>query len=590
MCGIFGYIGSKKNATQIVFNGLKKLEYRGYDSWGIAVKNSNSIRYDKHVGKISETSVSLPKSLIAIGHTRWATHGAVTRINAHPHFSSNKSFMLAHNGIVENYQNLKKKLQKKEYKFKTETDTEIIVRLIEEKLKITDNLVIAVRKAFKQLSGRNTIIILTKNDQIIALRNGSPLVIGIDSHQKEIYLSSDTLSFAALVEKILVIDNGQMVICQSNKVQLKNVDNGKNVKIEWEKNNIKDAKASKHGYQHYMIKEINEAPFVISQVSKQDTKKLKNLASVIKKSKNIYIIGSGTAGAAAAQTAYYLRLFSKIPAISLIGAESREYYDLFSKNDLIIALSQSGETADVLEVLEIAKSKGVKIASFVNMFGSMMTRMSDYKFLANAGPEICVMSTKIFVSQLAWGYLIAKIVQGKYSEGIKNLNNLSLATSKFLRSKKNIINIKNLAKKLVNTKSIYLLGRGQDLQIVKEGMVKIIEGSYIHAHAIPAGDLKHYAITLMEDKVPVIALVSNDFPQNDCLNSVSEVKARGAIVFGFASKNYDKFDYYFKVPDMKETSAIMNIIPLQLLAYHMALILGNNIDKPRNIAKSVTVK
>jgi glucosamine--fructose-6-phosphate aminotransferase (isomerizing) len=589
MCGIYGYMG-EKDATKVVFNGLKRLDYRGYDSWGLGVKDRLELKCDKHAGKIAEAKVRLPQSSIAIGHTRWATHGAVNDTNAHPHFASDRSFMLAHNGIVENYQQLKSQLLKKKHSFRTETDTEVIVRLIEEENKRASNLVLAARRAFRQLSGRNTIIILTQKGRIIGVRNGSPLVVGADSDLKEIYLSSDTLSFAPWVEKVLVLDNGQMIVCQPGKMELKAIVNGRKSVLRWEKNSIKDTKAGKQGHQHYMIKEINEAPVVIERVVRQEFKHYSQLAEAIKQSRQVYTIGSGTAGAAAAQIAFYLRRWAKIPALSLIGAESREYYDLFKQGDLIIAPSQSGETADVLEVLEIAQDKGVKIASYVNMLGSMMTRMSDYKFMAQAGPEICVMSTKIFVSQLAWGYLVAKTAAGKYSQGVKNLNQLALAMRRYLDDKKAINKIKRLAKKLAQVKDIYLLSRAQNLQIIREGMIKIIEGAYIHAHAVPAGDLKHYAITLIEKGVPVIAVLANDFVKNDVINAINEVKARGAEVIAISPDKYDKFDYFIKVPDTQETSAIMNIIPLQLLAYYMAVERGNNVDKPRNIAKSVTVK
>lgn len=257
---------------------------------------------------------------------------------------------------------------------------------------------------------------------------------------------------------------------------------------------------------------------------------------------------------------------------------------------MIIAPSQSGETADVLEVLEVAKKKGVKIASFVNMSGSTMTRMSDIKFMTQSGPEVCVMSTKVFVSQIAWGYLIAKIAQGKLKEGVRNLNDLAYQMDKYLKDRKNHKAIKLIGKKLIKAKNIFLLGKYQNLNIIKEGMVKIIEGTYKHAHAIPAGDLKHYAITLIEKGVPVISAVSCDVAERDILNAVNEVKARGATIIGISPKPHQSFDFHLQVPDTKETSAIMNIIPLQLLSYYMTVELGHNVDKPRNIAKSVTVK
>ncbi len=587
MCGIFGYVG-RKNATDVILEGLKRLEYRGYDSWGIAVCK-DSLQVVKKVGAIGDLIglSSLPAANIGIGHTRWATHGGVVELNAHPHFSTDKSFVLAQNGIVENHEILREKLKNKNYKFISETDTEVIVRLLENKLKTKNNLELAVRDTFLELEGRNTIIILTKNNQIIAARNGSPLIIGINSKTDETFFSSDTLSFAPYVDKILVVDNGQIVNYQNKKIVLKNIKSGKILKPKYKKLNMKADKVDKEGYDHFMLKEINESAYVIRQLLNQNYDK--KFISQLKKAKRVYTIGSGTAGIAASQIAFYLRTFAKINANSLIGADAREYQDLFTKDDLIIAPSQSGETADVLEVLEVAKKKGVKIATFVNMQGSTMSRIADYSFMANAGPEICVMSTKIFISQISWGYLISKIAAGKKEKGVENLKYLIKQIEEYLSGGQSKT-VKKLAKDLVLKKDIFLLGKYQNLNIIYEGMVKIIEGSYKHAHGLPAGDLKHYAITLVEKGVPVIAVVSNDVVKADVLNAVNEVKSRGAQVIGIASEFNKSFDHFLQVPDTGETSAIMNTIPLQLLAYYLAFCLGNNIDKPRNIAKSVTVK
>ena len=590
MCGIFGYVGRQSDAAKIVFEGLKRLEYRGYDSWGIAVLNEEGIRASKKVGAIGdlEKDISLPDSFIGIGHTRWATHGGISETNAHPHYSSDKSFALAQNGIVENYADLRRVLLKKGYNFATETDTEVIVRLIEDKAKKSANLKEALRQAFLELKGRNTAILITKNGEIIAARNGSPLVIGIEG--SDIYLSSDTLSFAPFAKKMIVVDNGQLVDCSKGRIALYEMKTGQKIKHRFVDINLADNRIDKEGYPHFMLKEIHEGPDAIRQLLERGLKEYLDFARVIKRAKNVYTIASGTTGIAAAQIAFYLRRYPKIKAISLIGADALEYLDLMTADDLIIAPSQSGETADVLEILEIAKKKGVKIASFVNMQGSTMTRMSDYKFMAQAGPEVCVMSTKVFVSQIAWGYLISKITVGKSGEGIKNLHLLSLVMAKYLKSPKNHSALKTLAEKLLSAKDIFLLGKFQNFNIIKEGMVKLIEGTYKHAHAMPAGDLKHYAITLMEEGVPVIFEISEDEAKFDVINAVNEVKARGAYVVGIAPSRHESFDYHLEVPDTSETSAIMNIIPLQLLAYYLTVKLGYNVDKPRNIAKSVTVK
>lgn len=589
MCGIFGYTGGERDATETVLNGLKRLDYRGYDSWGVGISVNGFLKVEKHAGKIGESPAHLPKSRVAIGHTRWATHGAVTDINAHPHFASDKSFILAHNGIAENYEGLKRGLQKDGYKFVSQTDTEIIVRLIEKMRKAGGSLENAVSRAFMRLEGRNTIIILSKDGDIIAVRNGSPLVIGTDYKNREIYLSSDTLSFAPFVKKILVVDNGQMVICGKSGIRLKNVKSGRTAPLRFEKNTIKDGSVDKGRFKHFMIKEIYDTPAVINRIVEADTGEMLKLVKTMRAAKRVFTLGSGTAGVSAAQIAFYLRTYAHIPAIALVGAEAKEYYDMFNKRDIIIAPSQSGETADVLEVLEVAKKKGVTIASHVNMAGSMMTRMSDLKFMALAGPEICVMSTKVFSAQIAWGYLLAKCASGKLKNGAKNLEALSAGMKRYLDDPKTHSGIRRVARYLAKSKSIYLLAQGQNLQIIKEGMVKLIEGAYVHAHAFLAGDLKHYAITLMEKGVPTVFVFSNDSLKKGLMNAVNEVRARGADVIGIGPDTDESFKHFLLVPDTGETSAILNVIALQLLAYYMAVELKHNIDKPRNIAKSVTV-
>lgn len=587
MCGIFGYVGLK-NASKVILEGLKRLEYRGYDSWGIAVAKEE-IKLNKKVGAIGDldSAGSLPSSKIGIGHTRWATHGGVTDENAHPHFSSDKSFCLAQNGIVENYQTLKGKLIQKGYTFKTETDTEVIVRLVEDEYQKTKDLFEAIRLTFLQLEGRNTFIVLTRGGQIMAARNGSPLVIGIEGN--EIFFSSDTLSFAPFAKKMIVVENGQLVSCEDGKIKITDI-KGREFKYRLENVSLEDNSISKEGYKHFMIKEVNEIPYAINHLVALDFKEYDGFIKALQKAPNVYTIGSGTAGVAAAEIAFYLREIGKIKAVSLIGADCYEYIDLLKKGDLMIAVSQSGETADVLEVLEAAKRKGVVLASYVNMHGSTMTRISDFKFMSGAGPEICVVSTKVFASQIAWGYLIAKIVEGKGSEGRENLSKLSGGIETYLNIQENHEQTKELAKYLLKKKDIFLLGKAQNYNIIREGMVKIIECSYKHAHAMPAGDLKHYAITIMEKGVPVIVAVSRDNVRLEVINAVNEVRTRGAEVIGISSEQADNFDFLLEVPETGETSAIMNLIPLYLLAYYMAAEMGHNVDKPRNLAKSVTVK
>lgn len=595
MCGIYSYQGSNDAAAEVLA-GLKRLEYRGYDSWGIAVPvpADGTIAVHKQVGKISDiadrSSLSVPATQVAIGHTRWATHGGVTQQNAHPHAASDGSFVLAQNGVVQNYLELKKMLLAQGYTFVSETDTEVIVHLIEEERKTTASLIQAVRQAFLKLEGRNTIILMTTQGEVMAARNGSPLVVGLNHTTGDIYISSDTLSFASQVEKIVVIENGQLVRFENGRLVVEQIKDSSPVSYQEEAIGHLTQNLDKEGYDHFMLKEIHENPTVIRQVTKTPLDQLHELATVLKQARRVYTIGSGTAGIAAAQMAFYLRAHARLDATSLVGADAVEYFDLFSPEDVLIAPSQSGETADVLEVLEVAKAKGITIVTYVNMQGATMTRLADLPFLAQAGPEICVMSTKVFTSQVAWGYLVAKAVQGQTSEGIERLLAVADQIENYVNDPTVILQLQSVAQYLAAQSDIFLLGKAQCFQIIREGMVKIIEGTYRHAQALPAGDLKHYAITLMEKGVPVMVVTAHDEVEGDVLTAAQEVKARGASVIGIGPTPDPSFEQHLALPDTGETAALTALVPLQLLAYYATVKLGHDVDHPRNIAKSVTVK
>lgn len=589
MCGIFGYNGQKQ-ASKIIFTGLKRLEYRGYDSWGLAIQSRQAIAIQKQIGELP-TSLSQPLTgTVGIGHTRWATHGGVSKINAHPHLSADKSFAVAHNGIVENYQTLQQRLQAKGHTFRTQTDTEVILRLIEEQLRHQDTLFTAVTKTLQKIRGRNTFILLEKSGRLIAAKNGSPLIVGFGKHQS-VYFSSDMLSLSPFVTKVLELQNGQVVAATASTCKLYNLPTQSFVPVRPRR--VKATSSitiDKQGYNHFMIKEIHDTPYALQQVILQPQKPLRQLARAIKKARHVYTIGSGSSGIAAHQIAFYLQTYAHISASPLIGAESTNHLPLINAQDLVIAPSQSGETADVLEVIETLTQRGVPIASYVNMPGSSLTRLSTYPFMINAGPEMCVMATKVFTAKLAWGYLLAKTVAGEYTSAISQLRKTKTSLSRYLQTPAHHRHIKKVAKQLIKADSIFILGKAQNLAIAREGMVKIIEGTYIHAHAIPAGDLKHYAITIIDKSVPVIVILSPDATQVDCRNAISEVKARRAHVIAVAPNPITSDTGWLPAPKLTQTSAIGNIIPLQLLSYYMTVALGNNVDKPRHIAKSVTVR
>ena len=591
MCGIFGYKGNKE-AFKVVLEGLTRLEYRGYDSWGISTVKDDSIKTVKNVGSIG-SALNLfgqEKGIhIAIGHTRWATHGGVNRTNAHPHSSTDNSFVLAQNGIFENFLEIKNELKEKGYKFISDTDTEVIVRLIEETGKAHNlDLKEAIREAFKRLEGRNTIIILDKSGTIYAVKNGSPLVLGTnDSH--EYFLSSDALSFSDTASQIIVIENFQLIEIKEAPA-LYDVKTGEELSLAWQKLEISGGEISKGGYDHFMLKEIMEQPETIKKaVRLLDEEMLEKLKKQIKSSTTVYTIGSGTAGVAAALGAFYLRKIAKINAISLIGAESQEYYDLFKADDLVIVPSQSGETADVLEALEIVRQKKVNIASFVNMPGSTISRNSLFPFMASAGPEIAVASTKIFTSQAIWFYLLAHFLNGTLEEAKKTALEAAEKLDSWLKSSE-LKHIQELAEELVDLEDLYLFGKSEYYQIAREGMIKLIEVANVHAHALPSGDLKHYVIAMIQEGVHAIALVPEDEKRNDVLNAVEQIKTRGGTIIGVSPVNHSEFNHFIKIPSAGELTAILAVMPLQLLTYYLTLKRGKPIDKPRNIAKSVTVK
>lgn len=593
MCGIVGYIG-KQDSSQIVLEGLKNLEYRGYDSWGIAVNDRKGIEVFKKVGEIdiSKGELPLPKTSSAIGHTRWATHGGVNYTNAHPHYSTKKDFILAQNGIVENYQQLKDYLKEKDYEFKTETDTEVIVRLIEDTCKEESELREAVRVAFNQLDGRNTVIVLDgENDQhIIAVRNGSPLVLGVG--EDGIFLASDALAFAKHTKDVIFLDNFDLVEIDGDNFNIYDAKTGikKDYKVTKLTNKIKGV--SKGEYEHFMIKEIVEQKDTVLKAADYKEEDLKLLIKAIKNAKRVYVTGAGTAGFASGQIAYYLRNIAKVDALDVRSYDFETFLPILNKDDLVIAVSQSGETADTIEILEFAQDLGCELGCIVNVEGSTIHRMSDYKYLVNAGPEICVASTKVFTSQCTFGYLLAKSMAGGYKEAKIYIQELSDGLNDYFNDK-SFDQIKKLAKRVKDNEHYFILGKGQNSFISLEGALKVKEISYKHFEGFSAGELKHGVIALVEDDTPVFSIISDDKHSRDIISATEEVKARGAFTVGIGDMKFKDercFKYFLPTAQSKELGALANVVAFQLLSYFLASSLGRNIDKPRNLAKSVTVK
>ena len=585
MCGIYAQISQENSAAEDIYQGLKTLEYRGYDSWGIAIKYQGAIKIERHIGKIAQAKITLPKSNIGIGHTRWATHGGVTEFNAHPHVDCSGKIALVHNGIVENYQTLKSDLYKKSHKFTTETDSEVIVHLIEEFAKKSD-IKTAVFKAFKQLEGSNAIAVLDiDSESIIACRNGSPLIVGLNDN--EFYLASDVTAFLKKTKKAVYIDNKQGVVISSSEIKLYDFTEMTLLTPKIEIIDWKVEEAQKGGYAHFLLKEIMEQPNTILKTSKINEREIKKIAEKIKDSR-LAIIGCGTAYFCSLAGQYF---FAEAGVnCNAYGAyEFAPFARFYDDKTITIAVSQSGETADTIDAARKAKESGSFLVAIVNTRGSTLERMADLVIPVSAGPEIAVISTKAFTSQLTTLYLIAEAVNNQYPQAVKQLEKMCQELEVWLTSKINEDLIK-IVKKIIDDNNIYLIGKYLNYPASMEFALKIKETSYIHSEAFASGELKHGVITLIQKGTPCIVLASRDNTQKEILSSASELKARGGFIIGVAPFAASEFDNHLSTPDFGRLTIFPNIIVGQLMGYYLGIGRGADPDKPRNLAKSVTVK
>ncbi len=586
MCGIVGFIG-KEQAAPLIYDSLKKLEYRGYDSFGFATIDSAGLHVEKGVGKISDASrIELP-GRAGIGHSRWATHGNVTKKNAHPHTDCTGKVAVVHNGIIENFGELRKELEGRGHIFKSQTDTEIIPHLIEEQLSEGLEFDKAVMKAVKRLEGRYAIVALCSEDhRLIGVRRGSPLIVG--KGEDKSFIASDIPAFLEHTNKVMYLDDNEMVIADG-ETRFYNVDSGEEVfkrliEIEW------DAKQAEKGdHPHFLIKEIMEQKDTIIRAINQNEELIQQTAEAIKKARGTFFTGCGTAGKVCMTGEY---IFSKVAGKhvnSIVSSEFPNYHHFLTDKTLMITVSQSGETADVMEAVEIAKEKGVKIISLVNVMGSSLQRISDLAFMINAGPEKAVASTKVTTAQIALLTLLSYAVAGRLTEGKTLLIETASKVNDMLNPRYEA-RLVDLAEKLMCSKNIYLIGRSINYPIALEGAIKIMEISNIHAQGFAGGELKHGPLALIEEGTPCIVFVSNDESRNDIISNAMEVKTRGGFIIGVSPENHDVFDYWIRVPDAGNASPIVNLIPIQILAYHLGVKRGCDPDYCRNLAKSVTVK
>ena len=614
MCGIVGYIGDK-NAYEIVINGLRRLEYRGYDSSGIALYNSE-LNVCKTKGKVEKlvkkAKKRIPlKATIGIGHTRWATHGEPNDTNAHPLISNNGSLVIVHNGIIENYATVKNELISKGYKFKSETDTEVLVNLIEY-VQVTENVKLgkAVQLALSQVVGAYAIAVFDKKkpDEIVVARLGSPLAIGIG--EGEMFIGSDVTPFLDFTRKVIYPQEGQVGVLRNHKeTKFYEIAGDSIISPTIETLELELSEIEKGGYDHFMLKEIHEQPKAIIDTLRGRLKlnkgiiKLSGIDNNLKKftsANKITIIGCGTSWHAGLVGEYIFEKISRISVEVEYASEFRYRDPIINTNDIVIAISQSGETADTLAAMKLAKEKGAFVFGICNVVGSSITRESHSGTYTHAGPEIGVASTKAFTTQISVLYLMALKIgkeKGIISSTLFNnyLAELKLIPEKIEKALSYNSKVEEIAEQIKDSSNCLYLGRGFNFPVALEGALKLKEISYIHAEGYPAAEMKHGPIALIDKNMPTVVIATAKGHYDKVVSNIREIQSRKGKIIAIITEG-DKdvkeiADYYIEVPETIESlTPLITTIPLQLLSYHIAVKLGKNVDQPRNLAKSVTVE
>jgi glucosamine--fructose-6-phosphate aminotransferase (isomerizing) len=612
MCGIVAYIG-KREAWDILVSGLKRLEYRGYDSSGISVISNADIKTFKKKGKVQDL-VNFSENAdkignIGIGHTRWATHGVPNDVNAHPHLSNNGEISLIHNGIIENYASLKSMLEKSGYHFFSQTDTEVLVNLIEEVQK-SENLPIeeAIRVALTKVVGAYAIVVIDKKspNKLVAARKSSPLVLGVGDG--EYFLASDASPIIEWTKDVVYLNDDEIVTIEGKTFTIKNLENVQQTpfikKLEMEIESIE-----KGGWDHYMLKEIHQQVETIndairgrinSETGEVTLGALNELGDKLNEIKRIIIVACGTSWISGLVGEFLIEDLARIPVEVEYASEFRYRNPIVGEGDLVIAISQSGETADTIAALELAKSKGAIIYGICNVVGSTIARMTDFGSYIHAGPEIGVASTKAFTGQIAILTLFALQLaskKGAIEESTlkKIVNDLTTISDKVKNVLSKDSEIKEIANLWKDSKNALYLGRGYNFPVALEGALKLKEISYIHAEGYPAAEMKHGPIALIDENMPVVFIANNESIREKAISNIQEVKARGGRILAIVKVGDEEIrkmvDWVIEIDEISEQlSPLLSVIPLQLLAYHIAVARGCNVDQPRNLAKSVTVE
>ena len=615
MCGIVGYIG-KKEAYPIILNGLKRLEYRGYDSAGIALFDGTDIQLCKTKGKVASLEEKAEKEIsrkgsLGIGHTRWATHGVPNDVNSHPHYSNSGDLVIIHNGIIENYDSLKKELIKRGYTFTSDTDTEVLVNLIED-IQKNENVKLgkAVQIALNQVVGAYAIALFDrkKPDEIVVAKLGSPLAIGIG--EDEFFVASDASPFIEFTNNAIYLEDEEMAIIRLGRdVKVRKIKDDKLVAPYIQELQMNLEQIEKGGYDHFMLKEIYEQPSVIKDtyrgrlLAEKGIVKLEGLEDYIEKFINadrIIIVACGTSWHAGLVAEYIFEDLVRIPVEVEYASEFRYRNPIISEKDVVIAISQSGETADTLAAIKLAKSKGAFVYGVCNVVGSTISRETHSGTYTHAGPEIGVASTKAFTTQITVLAMIAlRLAKAKgtisQSDFMLYLRELELIPKHVEEALKTEDKIKEIATVFKDVRNFLYLGRGYNFPVALEGALKLKEISYIHAEGYPAAEMKHGPIALIDEQMPVVVIAIKSDHYDKVVSNIQEIKARKGKIIAVVSEGdtavREMADYVMEVPHTPEAlSPLVTTIPLQLLSYHIAVMLGRNVDQPRNLAKSVTVE
>lgn len=574
----------------MILDALRKLEYRGYDSWGVAVGANGHIDVAKRAGRIGDAVAELPDAQIGFGHTRWATHGGVTDANAHPHLDCTGRFAVIHNGIIENFRAIKDRLIDQGHEFRSETDTEIVAHLVEETFhnNARQDLINAVRGVFGQLRGLNAIIVMdNRTHQLVAVKNVSPLVLGKGSDS--FYLASDAVALVGHATEVHYLEDGQVACLSSDGMTLWSAANRERQQPDFRPLTLSEADTSLGGFPHFMIKEIHEQPGVLQRIGTEYSEPVKELAALIRNSYGAFLVGSGTASYAALSGSYLFSRIARRHVNFTVGSEFKYQEHFITDRSLVIALSQSGETADVIESVLAAKQRGAKIAALVNVTGSTLDRLADFSIPLGAGPEQCVLSTKAYTAKLAILLMTAHELNGSLHVARELLWQAVDGVEQAIAPRSMDL-IHSIATTIVDQEHCFIIGRGLSYPTALEAALKIKEVSYMHAEGFAGGELKHGVIALVDKGTPSIVFSPLDETRDDILSGAMEMRTRGGMIIGVSPESDRVFDIHVPVADVGDASPIINVIPAQLLGYQLALLRGYDPDKPRNLAKSVTVK